>query len=233
MLLNGESEKLQKYSKVQYSAEKFINAVKEVWEYSDLQIRCVYLISDLAKKGNGVFSIAYSTFISMFEQRFKMKISLSSVKRFFGLMNKLGLVSRNEGKRKNNSQSANIFIIEKQLDGIKDDLPVETPSETHNTSFQEVDDKHKPLNKNIVKQDVDQSDKIFQLYLEYKKQGINKTVFNRVMAEVKNKRGIKNLVAYIKGALNNIVHKIEYKKGTKRYTSDKLQAFYDVLMGGE
>ncbi|WP_416434082.1 hypothetical protein [Priestia megaterium] len=103
MLLNAKAEELSKYSKVKYEADKFIRKVKDVWEYSDLQIRCVYLISDLAKKGNGVFSIAYSTFQAIFEQRFNMKISLSSVRRFFQLMEKLNLLSINEAKRKNNS----------------------------------------------------------------------------------------------------------------------------------
>lgn len=111
-LLNGKAEELAKYSKLQYEAQKFIQKAKDLWEYSDLQIRALYLVSDLAKNGNGVFSIAYGTFKDMFEQRFKMEISLSTVRRFFALMKKIGLLSINVGKRKNNCQSANVFIIE-------------------------------------------------------------------------------------------------------------------------
>ncbi|MGW6301751.1 hypothetical protein [Peribacillus butanolivorans] len=149
MLLNGKSEELSKYSKVKYAAQRFVEKAKEVWEYSDLQIRCIYLISDLAKKGNGVFSIAHSTFKNMFEQRFDMKISPSTVRRFFALMEKLGLLSINEAKRKNNSQSANIYIVEQQSDDQKDEHPQEHPPEPLNTSFQEVNDKQNPLINNV------------------------------------------------------------------------------------
>lgn len=49
-LLNGKPEELRRYSKLNYNAKLFIQKAHELWEYSDLQIRCVYLISDLAKK---------------------------------------------------------------------------------------------------------------------------------------------------------------------------------------
>ena len=112
MLLNGKAEELKKYSKLQYVAEKFVAKAQEVWEYSELHIRAIYLISDLAKNGNGVFSIGHTRFMQMFEKRFKMKISLSTVKRFFALMERLGLLSINFAKRKNEQQSANIYIVE-------------------------------------------------------------------------------------------------------------------------
>jgi len=70
MLLNGTSKELARYSKLKYNSELFIKKVKQVWEFSDKQIRSVYLIADLAKKGKGVFSIAHSTFQKMFKQRF-------------------------------------------------------------------------------------------------------------------------------------------------------------------
>ncbi|MGG0287204.1 hypothetical protein ABEY41_19195 [Peribacillus butanolivorans] len=207
MLLNGKSEDLSKYSKVKYAAQLFVDKAKEVWEYSDLQIRCIYLISDLAKKGNGVFSIAHSTFKNMFEQRFDMKISPSTVRRFFGLMEKLGLLSINEAKRKNNSQSANIYIVEQQSNDQKDEHPQEHPPEPLNTSFQEVNDKQKPLinTVNTVKQEVDQDQIIYDTYIEFKEQGIDKSLFTKVLSQVKKNKEIRNFGKYLTGALKKVV----------------------------
>lgn len=221
MLLNGKAEDLQRYSKLKYVADKFIEKAREVWEYSDLQIRCIYLISDLAKKGSGVFSIAYSTFKKMFEQRFNMKISLSTVRRFFILMEKLDLVSINEAKRKNEQQSANIYIIEQQCN----EQPVEHPCEHQNVS-KETDVKQKPLSNNVtdVKQDVTQDEIIFDTYIEFKQQGIDKPLFDKVLNEVQSKRGILNFGAYLRGALNKVVNHIDSRKKTK-----DLMAFYDEI----
>jgi hypothetical protein len=112
MLVNGKPEELKKYGKGTYNKEKFIEAIKERWELTDLQIREAYLIADLAVKADGVFSVSYGKFIKMFEERFEMEISLSSVRRFFGLLSKIGVLTINEAKRKNNKKSANIYIIE-------------------------------------------------------------------------------------------------------------------------
>ncbi|MBY0027957.1 hypothetical protein H7K20_12680 [Priestia aryabhattai] len=236
MLLNAKAEELSKYSKFKYEADKFISKVKEVWEYSDLQIRCVYLISDLAKKGNGVFSIAYSTFQNMFEQRFKMKISLSSVRRFFQLMEKLNLLSINEAKRKNNSQSANIYIIEQQCEELQqievDEHPPEYAGEDLNIiSFQEIkNDKQKQLNKNVNKEEVQQEKIINDAYKNFKKQGVYKDLFNRVLAEMKNKQGIRNFKAYLHKALTNVVNHMNLKRGTKVFEHHGLNDFYEILM---
>lgn len=236
MLLNGKAEELSKYSKLKYSADKFIQKVKEAWEYSDIQIRCVYLISDLAKKGNGVFSIAYSTFQTIFEQRFNMKISLSSVRRFFALMKKLGLVSIHAAKRKNEQQSANIIIIEQQCEEPtqieKEEHPVEQPSEHQNIiSFQEIkDDKQKPLSNTIVNNDNVQQEKIINdAYIEFKNQGVDKDLFNRVLSEMKNKQGIRNFKAYLHKTLINVVNHINLKRGTKVFKNDNLSNFYEIL----
>ncbi|MEH7513324.1 hypothetical protein V7146_11440 [Gottfriedia acidiceleris] len=204
MLINGKSEELKRYSKVNYVADYFIQKAKEVWEYSELQIRSLYLISDLAKNGNGVFSIAYSTFKKMFEQRFKMEISLSSVRRFFSLMEKLGLLSKNEAKRKNNSQSANVYIVEQQMELQQDEQPLEHPSEDLNISFQEINDEHKTLNNNIVN-NVEQSEIINDVYLNFRSKGINKQTFKKVLNEIEMRKGIKNFKAYLEGALNRVV----------------------------
>ncbi|CAM5187799.1 hypothetical protein UACE39S_01746 [Ureibacillus acetophenoni] len=126
MLLNCKNEELVKYSKGTYNKEKFIQDVKDRWELTDKQIRMTYLISDLAENAKGVFSIGHSTFINMFEQRFDMKISLSSVRRFFELLSKLEVISINAAKRKNNQQSANIYIVQPQNEN---ERPSELPEE--------------------------------------------------------------------------------------------------------
>ncbi|MED3945340.1 hypothetical protein [Priestia aryabhattai] len=235
MLLNGKAEDLSKYSKLKYEANKFISKVKECWEYSDLQIRCVYLISDLAKKGNGVFSIAYSTFQAMFEQRFKMKISLSSVRRFFTLMSKLDLVSVHKAKRKNEQQSANIYIIEQQCEEPtqieNEEHPTEQASEHQNSVSKETQNgKQNPLSNTIVNNDNVQQEKIINdAYIEFKKQGVDKGVFNRVLSEMKNKAGIRNFKAYLHKALTNVVNHMSLKRGTKVFKNDNLSNFYEIL----
>ncbi|MED2708627.1 hypothetical protein [Bacillus toyonensis] len=224
MLLNGKPEELTRYSKLKYNAQLFIQKAHELWEYSDLQIRCVYLISDLAKKGRGVFSVAYSTFQKMFEQRFDMKISLSTVRRFFGLMEKIGLLSINEAKRKNEQQSANVYIVEQQCNEPQQEQPIEHPCEHQNTSFQEVDDKQKTLNNTIVNNDV-----IHDEYVFARKNGISKKMFFKVIDEIKNKNNIRNLKSYIRGTINNIINHITFRDGTKTYNNPMNQFFYEWL----
>ncbi|MDA1678659.1 hypothetical protein [Bacillus cereus group sp. TH152-1LC] len=224
MLLNGKPEELTRYSKLKYDAKLFIQKSHELWEYSDLQKRCVYLISDLAKKGRGVFSIAYSTFQKMFAQRFSMKISLSTVRRFFALMEKLGLLSINGAKRKNEQQSANVYIVEQQFDEPQYEQPIEHPSEHQNTVSKETEnDKHNTLN-NTVNNDV-----IHDEYVYARKNGINKKLFFKVVDEVKNKRGISNIGAYIRGAINNIINHITFRNGTRVYENPMSQFFYEWL----
>ncbi|MBG9471354.1 hypothetical protein [Priestia megaterium] len=236
MLLNAKAEELSKYSKLKYDADKFIRKVKECWEYSDLQIRCVYLISDLAKKGKGVFSIAYSTFQTMFEQRFKMKISLSSVRRFFSLMSKLGLMSVHKAKRKNEQQSANIYIIEQQCEEPKQienkEHPTEQASEHQNSVSKETqNDKHKPLSKDIVnKKDVKHEEIIHNAYIKFKKH-INKNLFFKVLTEIKNKKGISNFKAYLEATLSKVTNHIQCNNGSKVFKHRGLSDFYGVLMG--
>ncbi|MED2981271.1 hypothetical protein P4311_07450 [Bacillus thuringiensis] len=219
MLLNGKPEELTRYSKLKYDAKLFVQKAHELWEYSDLQIRCVYLISDLAKKGHGVFSIAYSTFQKMFAQRFDMKISLSTVRRFFALMEKIGLLSINEAKRNN----------EQQCDEPQQEQPVEHPSEHQNTSFQEVDDKQKTLNNTCVNNDVIQNEIIHDEYVFARENRISKKLFFKVVDEVKSKKGINSIGAYIRGAINNIINHISFRNGTRTYENPMSQLFYDLL----
>lgn len=223
MLINGKSEEIAKYSKLNYVPDKFIKMCRMVWEYSDLQIRCIYLISDLAKRGNGVFSIAYSSFQKMFQQRFKTEISLSTVRRFFGLMEKLGLLSKNEAKRKNEQQSANIYIIEAQLEETtevaKKEHPSENPSEHQNIS-KEIDVKQKPLtNDTSVNKNVDKENAINDLFIEFASKGISKTLFFKVLKEIEKNRSIKNFKAYLRGTLNKVVYHREFKAGNIEFKS--------------
>ncbi|QWH10413.1 hypothetical protein EXW38_03025 [Bacillus mycoides] len=231
MLLNGKPEELTRYSKLKYDAQLFIQKAHELWEYSDLQIRCVYLISDLAKKGHGVFSIAYSTFQKMFEQRFSMKISLSTVRRFFVLMEKIDLLSINEAKRKNDQQSANVYIVEQQCDEPQHEQPIEHPSEHQNIiSLQEIkDDKQKTLNNTDVNSGVIQNDIIHDEYIHARKNGISRKMFSKVIDEIKNKNNIRNIKAYIRGTINNIINHISFRNGTKTYDNPMNQIFYQWL----
>ncbi|MGX5541512.1 hypothetical protein ACWKTJ_27440 [Bacillus wiedmannii] len=230
MLLNGKSEELTRYSKLKYDAKLFIQKAHELWEYSDLQIRCVYLISDLAKKGSGVFSIAYGTFQKMFAQRFDMKISLSTVRRFFALMERIDLISIHEAKRKNEQQSANVYIVEQQCDEPQHEQPVEHPCEHQNIiSLQEIkDDKQKTLNNN-VNNSVIQNDLIHDEYIFARKNGISRKMFSKVIDEIKNKNNISNLQKYIRGAINNIINHIAFRDGTKTYDNPMNQIFYKWL----
>lgn len=225
MLLNGKPEELTRYSKLKYSAQLFIQKAHELWDYSDLQIRCVYLISDLAKKGQGVFSVAYSTFQKMFEQRFKMKISLSTVRRFFALMEKVGLLSINVAKRKNEQQSANVYIVEQQCEEPQDEQAHEHPCEHQNIISKEIkNDKQKTLNNTYVNNDV-----IHELYVKFMQKGLNKRTIIKVINEIKNKRGISDLKSYIDTALNNVLHRVQLKNGTKVFANERIQMFYNFM----
>ncbi|PFD01859.1 hypothetical protein CN995_10175 [Bacillus cereus] len=230
MLLNGKPEELTRYSKLKYDARLFIQKAHELWECIDLQIRCVYLISDLAKKGSGVFSIAYGTFQKMFTQRFSMEISLSTVRHFFALMEKIGLLSINEAKRKNEQQSANVYIVEQQCDEPQHEQPVEHPSEHQNTVSKETeDDKQKTLNNNNVNNTVIQNDVIHDESVYARKNGISKKMFSKVVDEMKDKKRISNIGAYIRGAINNIINHISFLSGTRTYENPMNQFFYDWL----
>ena len=142
VLVNGRPEELVKYSKGTYNKEKFVQAVKDKWELTDLQIRMTYLVSDLAVNAEGVFSITHQNFLRMFEERFRMDVSLSSVRRFFGLLSKIGVLSVNHAKRKNNQQSANIYIVNVTQEG---EQPNEHPSDT--LTEQPVEQHNKTINK--------------------------------------------------------------------------------------
>lgn len=66
---------------------------------------------------------------------------------------------------------------------------------------------------------------IFNTYMEFKQQGLDKTLFNKVLSEVQNKRGIRNFGAYLRGALKNVTGHMNSRKKV-----NDLMNFYDDLI---
>ncbi|MGR5963434.1 hypothetical protein ACT7DB_00510 [Bacillus cereus] len=54
-------------------------------------------------------------------------------------------------------------------------------------------------------------------------------MFLNVIDEMKNKKGISNIGAYIRGAINNIINHISFRNGTRTYENPMSQFFYDWL----
>lgn len=222
MLVNGKIEELKKYSKNTYDKHAFVEEVKSQWDLTDLQIRMTYLVSDLAVKAEGVFSIAYNTFVDMFERRFNIQVSLSSVRRFFGLLSKIGVLSVNAAKRKNNKQSANIYIVEpihkeitKETHEHPEEQAYEHPEEHHNIPLTKP--LTKPLknnNNNLVNKEQVTNDKIInKLISEFRLKGLSKELCFRVLKEVEANPDIDNFGAYFKACLANTLHKSQIKHG--------------------
>ncbi|WOI42482.1 hypothetical protein [Bacillus altitudinis] len=72
---------------------------------------------------------------------------------------------------------------------------------------------------------VDQENIIFDTYMEFKQQGIDKTLFNKVLTEVRDKREIRNFGAYLRGALNKVIAHMNLRKKV-----NNLMSFYDELI---
>ncbi|HHQ2477328.1 TPA: hypothetical protein ACSPJ7_001511 [Bacillus cereus] len=93
-------------------------------------------------------------------------------------------------------------------------------SSTHNNN----------LNTSIVnKEDVIQNDIIHEEYINARKNGISTKMFFKVIDEIKNKNNIRNLKAYIRGTINNIINHISFRDGTKTYDNPMNQIFYQWL----
>lgn len=231
MLLNAKPKELIKYSKGSYNKELFIQDVKEHWELTDKQIRMTFLIADLAVNAEGVFSVSNEKFREMFETRFKMTISRSTVIRFFQLLEELNVLSINEGRRKNKQQSANIFIID-QSESILNDRepllePIETLDETpHATAAETLDDTHniafnntlnkaikEPLNNIVNKPVANESEIIGRLTAEFIELGLNENVILKVISEAKSTEDVKNFGGYLRTCLENTLYKVEMKIG--------------------
>jgi hypothetical protein len=73
---------------------------------------------------------------------------------------------------------------------------------------------NKDLNTIFVnKEQVDNSDDIHEVYVEFASKGISKPLFQRVLKEVQEKQGILNFKAYLHGTLNKVVYHRELKAG--------------------
>lgn len=83
-----------------------------------------------------------------------------------------------------------------------------------------ISNPNKYLVQSNVKQDVDQDKVIFDTYIEFKEQGIDKTLFNKVLSQVQKNKGVRNFRKYLTGALKKVVG---YKK------VHDLMDFYDEL----
>ncbi|WP_448163236.1 hypothetical protein [Bacillus mobilis] len=89
---------------------------------------------------------------------------------------------------------------------------------------------NKVIDTSIVKQeDVIQNEIIHDEYVYARKNGISRKLFLKVIDGIKNKRGINSLRAYIRGAINNVIHHISFRRGEKTYDNPMNQIFYQWL----
>lgn len=82
---------------------------------------------------------------------------------------------------------------------------------------------------NIVNKDVDNSNIIHKVFLEYTSNGISKTLFLKVLKEVENKQGINNYKAYLRGALDKVIYHREYRSGDIEFKYDEDLPYYNWL----
>lgn len=90
---------------------------------------------------------------------------------------------------------------------------------------------NKDLNTNIVNKEKVNKEKIIDSAYKKFKRYIDKDLFNRVLSEIKNKKGIRNFKAYLEGALSKVANHIQCNNGTKIFKHHGLNDFYGVLMG--
>nr|WP_263327120.1 hypothetical protein [Neobacillus sp. Marseille-Q6967] len=134
------------------------------------------------------------------------------------------------------------FIPQKMSNGMSNGgqtEPVNTgaePSETSEITFSHstnplVLNKNTNINlhTNIVNKEVDNSKTIYEVYLEYASKGISKAVFQRVVKEIEITPRIINFKAYLRGALNNVVHHRAFKTGNIEINYGVNSIFYDWL----
>ncbi|HGN6585060.1 TPA: hypothetical protein ACKU3G_002797 [Bacillus cereus] len=107
----------------------------------------------------------------------------------------------------------------------------ESPSKSFsNHSVVYISNPNKVIDTNIVKQeDVIQNEIIHDEYVYARKNGISRKLFLKVIDGIKNKRGINSLRAYIRGAINNVIHHISFRRGEKTYDNPMNQFFYEWL----
>ncbi|HFK1764566.1 hypothetical protein AT258_21080 [Bacillus wiedmannii] len=107
----------------------------------------------------------------------------------------------------------------------------ESPSKSFsNHSIVYFSNPNKVIDTSIVKQeDVIQNEIIHDEYVYARKNGISRKLFLKVIDGIKNKRGINSLRAYIRGAINNVIHHISFRRGEKTYDNPMNQFFYEWL----
>ncbi|PGM32451.1 hypothetical protein CN945_20180 [Bacillus thuringiensis] len=113
---------------------------------------------------------------------------------------------------------------------VVDDVEESTTRSFSTESLVYISNPNKDLKDSIVtKEDFEQNDIIHQEYVFARKQGMNKKLFFKVINEIRNKRGIKNLGKYIRGAIQNVMKHVAFKKGQRTYDNSHLQTFYNLL----
>ncbi|WP_342380427.1 hypothetical protein [Bacillus thuringiensis] len=122
-----------------------------------------------------------------------------------------------------------------QTEQVNDDTVYHNMAESPSRSFSThsevyISNPNKVIDTSIVKQeDVIQNDIIHEEYIHARKNGISKKLFFKVVNGIKNKRGINSLRAYIRGAINNVIHHISFRRGEKTYGNPMNQFFYEWL----
>ncbi|WP_144555741.1 hypothetical protein [Bacillus sp. X1(2014)] len=242
MLVTGKTEHLKQYSKGTYNKEKFIEEAKDRWCFNDNQIRMLYLVADLAENASGVFSVSYLKFLDMFKVRFNMVVSDKTVQRFFKLLAKLEVLSINAAIRKNNQQSANIYIVEVfesdvqpsvQPDVHPNVIPFVTPPVKENIAFKNTfkDTFKNTFNDKFVNKEGNNQEIIDNLVFEYMNKGLSKQVCLLAVKEVQATSTVKNLAAYLRTCLENTLYRSKLKRGEiefPKYEDGKVP-FYDWL----
>lgn len=90
--------------------------------------------------------------------------------------------------------------------------------------------------KHIVKHDVDQAQIIYDTYIEFKEQGIDKSLFTKVLSQVLKNKKIRNFGAYLRGALKKVRRYKEANIATEfvdesriKVDTSKIPFYYDWI----
>ncbi|MED3986318.1 hypothetical protein P4646_20005 [Peribacillus simplex] len=102
-----------------------------------------------------------------------------------------------------------------------------------------ISNPNKDLIHNIVKQeDVSQDKIIYDTYLKFSKQGITKSLFNKVLSQVQKNKGIRSFGKYLTGALKKVVgykeanNNMEFVDEAKiKVDINKIPYYYDWIDG--
>lgn len=87
----------------------------------------------------------------------------------------------------------------------------------------------KDLIHNNVNNEVNNSEIINEIYLEYAQKGINKALFHKVLKEIEGQNGIVNFRAYLRGTLNNVLFHRQYKSGNIEFNYEGELPLYNWL----